>query len=552
MGMVITMVLTNRPKIRYVLNQTALTVIAMALLLLTGNSARAQVKLEPKISANSYAYWYQDQQLSNDTDRGLALVLTPEIRLTRTGPNVKTSLFWQDEAIWYRDAQRSQQSAQTYKASNIVSFFNKRVSWGVNAAGGYQIRDTQQGVYADIVTSAENLAKTKNYGTNLNFTTLKGGQTEANLALAYNVFKSDGSIIGQYDGYSNDSYRGKLNLGSSSRSGAFFWRLSGNYNLTERENYDNFESGQANAIIGLPVLSYLSLLLRSSYERNEGSTMYLNEFTSYGAGAELKLGRASWLNVTWNKSHLTNVAVDMLNLDAIDDEYIAGELFLAPSRRTSLSFSIDKRYFGRTRALNANYNLRFISIRLAANDTVRTQTQLGAAFEDLGIFVCPDGSTDLINCFRPPTNNYIPGAGESFQQAGQFIPELSERIVLSRNILLAIGYTKNKLSLNISAGTGEDEYVETQGLIKRHNLSMQGLWKLYSDFTVNAEANFYRLEYSVDDRTDENMSASLGLTYAISKKTDLKVTTRHTRRDSSLDSLDISETRLGLGITYSF
>ncbi|WNO60702.1 outer membrane beta-barrel protein [Rheinheimera sp. MMS21-TC3] len=552
MGMVITMVLTNRPRTQYVLKQVTLVVSAMALLLLTGNSAKAEVKVEPKISANSYAYWYQEQQLGSSTDRGMALVLTPEIRISRTGPSVKTSLFWQEEAVWYHDAQRSQQSAPTYKASNIVSAFNQRVTWELNAAGGYQIRDTQQGVYADIVTSPENLAKTKNYGTNLNFTTLKGGQTQANLSLAYNVFKSDGSISGQYDGYSNDSYRGRLNLGSASRTGAFFWQLSGNYNLTERESFDNFESGQANGILGLPLHSNLSLLLRTGYERNEGSTTYLNEFTSYGAGIELKLGRASWLNVTWNKSNLSNGAVDMLELDAIDDEYLAGEIYLAPSRRTSLSFSIDKRYFGRTRTLNASYNLRFISIRVAANDTVRTQTQLGEAFEDLGIFVCPDGSTDLADCFRPPTNRYIPGTGESFQQAGHFVPELSERIVLSRNILLAIGYTKNKLSLNISASTGEDEYVETQRLTKRHNLTMQGLWKLYSDLTLNTEANFYRLEYTDDDRTDENMSAVVGLTYSISQKTDLKVDARHTRRDSNIDSLDISETRLGLGITYSF
>lgn len=549
MGMVITMVLTNRSPVKLHLNKLLYSTIV---LLLVGPFAYADTKIQPKLSANTYAFWYQNQQISSGTDRGLALLLTPEISVIRTTPNVVTSLYWQNEAVWYKDAQRSQHSAQTYRISNIVSAYNQRISWGLNAAGGYRVRDSRQGIYADIITSAESLSKTRNYGTHLNFTTLSGAATQANLLLAYDTYTAEGSFLGEDDGYSNDSYSGVLNLASASRSETFFWQLNGNYNLVERDNFNDFKTARGSAILGLPVLSRLSLILRSSYEKNEGSLNFNNEFFSYGVGAELKFGKVSWLNVTWNKSRLKNETANQATANNQDDEYIAGEFFLAPSRRTSLSFSLDQRYFGRTMTLSGNYNLRYITIRLAATDTVRTQSQLIAGFEDLGIFVCPDGSFNLNDCFRPPTNNYIPRPGESFQQLGLFNPELSERVVLSRNLSLGVGYSKNKLSVNISANSGEDEYEESQELTRRHGVTMQALWRIYSDLNANLNASMYRFNYTDDERVDKNMSAEFGLTYFITRKTELSAEIRHVRRDSTLASADISETRLGLGISYAF
>ncbi|MGI5310741.1 outer membrane beta-barrel protein [Rheinheimera sp. WS51] len=548
MAMVTIMGLTNQS----VTKSQHLIRLLSSILLLSGSFAYADIEVKPKITASSYAYWYQAKQESSGTDRGLAFMLTPSITINRDSSNMKTSLFWQEEMLWYHDAQRSQQSGQTYNINNVVNAFNQRVSWGLRAARGYQVRDSKQGVFADIVTNSENLATTKNYGTNVNFTTLRGAATKANLSLSYDIYNVEGTTLGIDDSYSNDNYRGAVNLGSASRSGLFFWHLDGNYNLTERESYDNFESARANALIGVPLFGPVSAIARGVYERNDGSNDFLNEFRAYGAGVEVKLGKVSWVNVTWNRSSLSNEAVDTATLEIEDDEYLAMELFLAPSRRTSLSMSVDKRYFGRSMTLQGQYNLRFISIRLSASDTVRTQSQLDAEFEDLGIFVCPNGSTDLSDCFRPPTQHYIPGAGESYQQVSQYNPELNEFITLSRNVSLNIGYSKNKLSLNANASTGEDEYVETQRLNRRHTLSIQGTWRLYSDLSANAEASFYRLDYTNDDRIDDNLLASLGLTYALSKKVELKLDGRHIRRDSSLANADISETRLGISMSYEF
>src|SRR5690606_29423293 len=141
------MVLINKLETKQIIKKVIYSTI---LLLLMGQYANAETKVKPKVSANTYAYWYQNEQVSQGTDRGLALLVTPEITITRNRPNVKSSLFWQEEVVWYHDAQRSQHSAQTYRAENVITAFNQRVSWGVNAAGGYRVRDSRQGVYADI------------------------------------------------------------------------------------------------------------------------------------------------------------------------------------------------------------------------------------------------------------------------------------------------------------------------------------------------------------------------------------------------------------------
>jgi uncharacterized protein (PEP-CTERM system associated) len=549
MGMVITMVLINKLETKHIIKKM---IYSTTLLLLMGQYANAETKVQPKVSANTYAYWYQNEQVSQGTDRGLALLLTPEITISRNRPNVKSSLFWQQEAVWYHDAQRSQQSAQTYRAENVITAFNQHVSWGVNARGGYRIRDSRQGIYSDIVTSSENLTKTKSYGTHLSFTTSSGATTQAKLSLGYDALTADGTFSGEDEGYSNKSYRGGLNLGRARRSDTFFWNLTGNYNQVDREVFNDFESSRANAIAGVPIWNGLSFILRSSYEQNQGSANFDNEFFSYGAGLELKLGRVSWVNVTWNKSRITRATEDMLDSSTRDDDYLAASLYLAPSRRTSLSFSLDKRYFGRTMSLQGNYNLRFLSIRLVGTDSVRTESQLTQEFESLGIFVCPDGSTSLIDCFRPPSSTYIPKVGESFQLFGIFHPQLSERIVLSRSVLLGVGYSKNKLSLNITASTGEDEYVEIDRFTRRHSLTMQALWQVYANLTANVDLSFYRFNYIESNRDDNNMSATFGLNYLYTPKLEFTADIRHVRRDSSLANADISETRLGLGVSYAF
>ena len=548
MDMVITTAPINRTKFKAALSAVWVYCWSCAFC----SSAQAETTFNPKISADAFAYWITDKTISNESADGLALQLTPEIRSSISTPNIQTSLFWQDEAIWYKDSQRSQHSAQSYNVSNRFSAFNQRVSWGVTAASSYQITDSRQGIYSDLITGSENLAKTTSYGTYLDFNTLRGAATKAHLRVSYANVVVGTAESNTNTGYKNENYAVDLNMGSDSRSRALFWNISGNARHTDRQQFDDFDSQLVNMVVGIPLFSQLSLLGRGSYEMNDNGSNYSNEFSSYGVGLQLKLGRASWLNVTYNRSDLSNDFLEDTDLQPGVDEYIATELFLAPSRRTSLSFSLDKRYFGRTMDVAANYNMKFFTIRLSASDTVRSQSVVDQQFEDLGIFVCPNGSSDFNDCFRPPTSSYTPGAGESFQQVSQSNPELNERIILNRNAAIALGYSKNRLAVRLNIGVGEDEYVETNQLTRRNTLALSSSWKFSTKLKGVLEANYYQFDYVEQDREDKNMSLAIGLTNQLSKHVELTFNLRRTARESSVFELDMSENRIWFGGSYAF
>lgn len=89
-------------------------------------------------------------------------------------------------------------------------------------------------------------------------------------------------------------------------------------------------------------------------------------------------------------------------------------------------------------------------MRLRISDNVRTQNQFDRELEDLGIFVCPVGSTDLSSCFKPPTDKYMPVFGETLQQVRATNSELREELVEQRNVALTVVYSKNRLNASVT------------------------------------------------------------------------------------------------------
>lgn len=518
--------------------------------MIAASAMAADVKISPELEFGSYAYWLRDNEQSTGLDKGLAALVTPSLNVGVTGNNLSSSFYLQNEAVWYKDEQRSHKSLTEYSWRNLATAYDKRLSFGLNAAGNHRVRNSQNGVFSDIITGSENLSKTTSYGANLGFTTLRTADVNAQLDLSYRTLRSEAPEVDDGSGdFDNDSYTTTLALGSAKRQSTLFWQFNGSYRKTERDARGDFVSKSANGSGGVPLAPGLSLIGRGSYEQNDNTSNFNNEFRSYGAGLEYQFGRASRINVTQN--HYTSGNNDASQADT-SGTYVGTEIFLAPSRRTTLSYNLDRRYFGRTANLQASYNMRFVSVRLALTDSVQTLSSLDEVFEDLGIFVCPDGSTQINECFRPPTNNYELGTGESFRQLFDVELELSEQIIQRRSAALTVGYSKNRLALSVLASRSEDEYVESARFNERDTVSMQASWQLSSHMRLLLSGRYYEVDYSAEQRRDSNSSLELGIKRELNSNANVSASVRRLTRESTVDNFDVEENRVWLTYSHKF
>ncbi|MDX1678930.1 hypothetical protein, partial [Arsukibacterium sp.] len=347
--------------------------------------------------------------------------------------------------------------------------------------------------------------------------------------------------------FDNDNYRAGVLLASRDRSRTTFWRLEGAVGKTRRQQLRDYDNRAVQATVGLPISSRLSLIGRGSYEYTDNNNFYQNEFSSYGGGVELKLGRVSWVNVSVNRATTKRFEEEDEN-----NTYWATEFYLAPSRRTSLEGAYDRRYFGRTASLAGQYHIRALTLRLNVTDAVQTQTELDRELTDLGIFVCPDSASDFTDCYRPPNPNYSPRPGESYQQVFDVGLELDQQLVLRRSASLALGYTKRRLSVNLTANASDIEYVERSDEQRNRSVSLRTGWRFSERSSINAALQIYQIDYQFANRKDDNILLSVGYDVTLSEHSDLSVSLRRTERNSSSDSFTASENRVWLTYIYTF
>ncbi|HAW91704.1 TPA: TIGR03016 family PEP-CTERM system-associated outer membrane protein [Candidatus Azambacteria bacterium] len=528
---------------RTLLHCGTLLIVALATL----PAIAAETQIAPKIRASSYAYQIKEFDTAG-TDEGVAIALSPSIDFSLDSKVLQTRFSWQHESLFYEDDQRRNRSYDEFAFSNIVSLFNERLTWGVNARNSYQVRNSQSGIFNDKITAGGELSEATSYGSFINLSTAAYSDLNAALRLEYNHSEYDQPDIDDgLPAFDNDSYRAGLLLASRDRSNTAFWRLEGALGKTRRQQLRDYDNRAAQAIIGLPLSSRLSLIGRGSYEFTDNNNFYQNQFYSYGGGIELKLGRVSWINVSVNQS-----TTKRFDQEDEDTTYWATEFYLAPSRRTSLEGSYDRRYFGRTASLAGQYNIRALTLRLNVTDSVQTQTSLDRELTDLGIFVCPLGAVEFTDCYRPPNANYTPQPGESYQQVTDVSVELDQELVLRRSASFALGYSKRRLSVNLLLNATDLEYVERNDEQNSRSVSVQTGWRFTERSSINAALRVYQIDYQFANREDDNILFSVGYDLTLSEHSEMSLSLRRTERNSSVDRFNASENRVWLSYIYSF
>jgi uncharacterized protein (PEP-CTERM system associated) len=523
----------------------AMTVLPLALV---GPQAIAAESLfDASLKSAVYGYQLKTAEQSNKTD-DLVWELAPTINWQRQSAAMKTRINWRHETLFYNDAHPDKRSFNEFDVSNQISFFRERLIWSLDASQGYQIRNSRLGIFSDKITGVENLSKTNRYGSGLSFRNLRSAKYRTELDLSYRNYDSAAAEVD--DGllsYRTEAYDGRWLFGTNDRGLNFFWQYNGNIQRAERSTDNNVSGLLHGLVVGVPFAPKFSVIGRAGSERLDNGRNYDNSFDYFGAGVEFRFGARSRINVTMNRSDS-----EAFGQRKETDTYAASQFLIAPTRRTSLEGSFDRRYFGRTWDLQGKYDLRFLSMRLRISDNVRTQNQFDRELEDLGIFVCPVGSTDLSGCFKPPTDKYMPVFGETLLQVRGPNSELREELVEQRNLSLTVAYSKNRLNASITLSDTELRYVESGDFSTNQGAALQLSWKLTEHSQLLANVNYYDIDYRNENRKDENLSASVSYQQQLTKRSDLRFTIRRLDRNSSIAEFDNSENRVWMEYTYKF
>lgn len=534
-----------------------LTVPALASLF--SGYGQAELTIKPALSSAVYAYGIKDQ--TSDADRGMAYEIMPSLDLSLKGAWLSTNLNLQSQNLLFDDAQRDNESYFSYNWGSNASFLQNALKLSVGLNQQNRRANSGDNRYQDAISSTDELAAVTGQQAALSYENKRYDWAQIQLGLRVSKSKAD-EYIANFDqsdsvatDLANSIYGVSFNLQTRDRNRKFFWGLQTDATKTEREVLESQYNRRLQAIVGMPFFWRVSMIATGSVESNSdlaGASSVFAQYRNYhslGGGLEWKITDRSWWNVTFNKV-----------TDADEDrEYIGTEFQLTPSKRTSLRGSIDKRFFGRTAQLEGSYKLQHLRMSVRVSDTVGSVLGLGNDEVESSLFVCPPGVTPgLNNCFQPPTASYIPGQGERFYNIADPSSDLSEFLVVRRDVSYQIGYDFNRLRLMADVGQRKDQLIERNAINDNKFVNLTANWKLSKRDSLALNLNYSDLIYEIDGKQQGSSlagamkSVGLSLDRKINKMLSANLNLKRLTVDYRSDDPNYQENRVWVGFNYKF
>ncbi len=521
----------------------------------------AEVTITPSLLLNSYAYRLNIADGGNDD--GLAQEVTPALNLAYKSSWLESSIDIEQMAIFYKDAQRDNSTYSNYRIGNNALFFRDQLSVQLGSQQSHRSTGGQLSNYVDEITTSGDMAKVMSHNAGLTYNSQAIDWLKTNINLNASESRSDQVVeplFDELDPYREDlnvkSLSGGVEIQSASRNRKFFYGFNADGTKTARKQNEDFYNRSGYGVIGVPFFWRVAMIAQGSFESNSNLENVNSLFEGYrnyhsvGGGLEWKITDRSWWNLTYNK----------VNDREGRREYIGTQFNFQPSRRTKLSGSLDRRFFGRTAQVNGSYNLKHLTMQLSVSDTVNSLLGLNEEDAQFGLFVCPPGvAPGLSNCYQPPTAQYRPQPGETYFDILLPGQELSEQIVVRRNANYTLGYAFTRLRLQFQVGQRRDIYVQREAQIDNKYINLSGTWQLSQRNNLTLSSSYSKIDSSLDEsglNFGERKGTQATNTLSFDRKInpDLTGTMALRRVDANFDgvTLDYQESRVEFGLKFNF
>lgn len=541
-------------------------VVSSVLMALSGASVAGDLDILPSIGASYIKsdITFDETQQSQSSD---TFMFTPSIDTRFTSARLNGNA-----RVWHqyldRDIDNSSADIPNNNTQNNFTNFSYGLNLGVidnalmlnfNGAQNQLGRNPINQFTSDTVLDSDDLSKTSRHSAGFDLRLPNGDWATLQMNGNYAKIKSD-RTFDQENQLDNNNIQLTTILGSGDEFRRMFWSVSSNYADTERTQGDNFVSHLVRGDMGFGIWEDLQFVVVGQWDENElknreGTEGQTRRFNTYGAGFEWMENPGRRFRLTYNRTS---------NSDDQDDEnFIGVDLNWAFTTRTRITALYQRRFFGEASNVSLTHNTRALRTNIQYAENVTTFSRLFLSEQTIGTLVCPPGEIDVSTCFVPDTLDYELDLGEQFLEINALVPEISDRVTVTKSLAGNIGYSLRRLTASLQLRRVESEQLNDSDLLTvntKRTTDMIGLnlgYRMGTRTTINWNSTFSESEReaSVDGIQDINedvVDNSLTVNYRFTNNLSANLNLRKRDRDSDNARNSRDEERLTFSINYRF
>lgn len=467
----------------------------------------------------------------------------------------------------FNEGSRSTDFTEYQYAGNMNVIDNVLQIFG-QGSQGYRSFRPETYISSDFLLNSDDLTKITSHSAGASLTIPRGNLWGLGVTGRYLETKSDNTLE-EAENDSSSPFNQFINSKGISANATLvngdwfrnsYWNINAVFQRTDRQDRGMFESLRASAEIGFNLYKDFGVLFTATHEENDIDgelANFLNQyndqfskFDTYGAGVNYRPAEGRFFNITINK----------ISTDGEDD----GKTFVGVSTswqfspRTSIQANYGRRYYGEAGSFTFNHGTKRVRSAITYQESTTSFSRLMYDVVDAGTFVCPAGAVDIIDCFQPDSLDYQMQPGEQVVQFNQLISELTDQVILRRQLGGSIGVQRRRLKVSLDLGYTDTEY----SIDDRHQIQKQigitGNLQLGSRSSLFSRIQYTQIDNNINGILTENdtkiysVGWSSRLSRGLTVNADLRFLDGGRNRIVSAENQDLNETRISLGLTYNF
>ncbi len=475
-------------------------------------------------------YSDEQQQTINSTN----FIVRPQLSLNFTSK--RTNAFWR---ATHNHVRRSLQDADVtnnytnYAYGGSFAAIENLLTFTASGALNYQSAAANGFLVDDFLLNAENLSKTRSNRFGANFTLPRGDYFGHSTQINYSITESE-----RRENSFNQLDSNVFTINTSTYTGNDFERFAAKVNsefsVSDRSVQGDYTNRRVNADMSYRVISNIGVTATASHEANQVQSQddvfsNLREFNSVGAGLMWRQTQNKFISVTWNKA----------DNDAIDENennkgYIGADIKWQFTPRTQVSADYSRRFFGESGNFSFQHRIKKFRTQITYSEEVPSFSRLIAEPENLGVFICADGVTDLSACFQPSSLNYEPQANEEFVQFSLQNPVINDELILRKGLSWQLGTELRRTKVSLNGRYFTNDYLESDRLSRTYSAGTSVAFALgpKTNISWTTDAAITDDIFGGDRGTAEVLSTKLSIDRKIGRYFNLSLAFSYLQRDT--------------------
>jgi uncharacterized protein (PEP-CTERM system associated) len=412
-------------------------------------------------------YSDEQQQTINSTN----FIVRPQLSLNFTSK--RANAFWR---ATHNNVSRSLEDADVtnnytnYAYGGSFAAIQDLLTFTASGALNYQSASADGFLVDSFLLNAENLTKTRSNRFGADFTLPRGDYFGHSSQINYSTTESE-RRENSFSQLNSDV----ISINTKTYTGNDFERFSAqvdsSFSISDRSVNGDYTNRRLDGSMSYRLISNLGFILTANHEANQvksENNVFSNvrQFNSAGAGLVWQQAENKFISLSWNRADS-----DAVEADEDNKGFIGANVNWQFTPRTQVSADYTRRFFGESGNFSFQHRLKKFRTQITYSEEVTTFSRLIAEPENLGVFICTDGISDLAACFQPSSLNYQPQPNEQFVQFSTQNPVISDDIILRKGLSWQLGTELRRTKVSLSGRYFTNEYLEVDRLSRTYSAS---------------------------------------------------------------------------------